>query len=137
MIWGAVFLAVLAWSGVAPFDYVTWALEVAPAVIGAIVLLLTRRTFPLTPLVYILVLVHCIILMVGGHYTYAKVPAFDWLRDAFDMTRKQLRQARPFCTRLRSGNGRPRNRGAKSGVQKRSVAKFFRRLFLPGFLRFL
>ncbi len=85
--WAALFLGVLVWSGVDPFDYLTWALEVAPAVIGAIVLWVTRRTFPLTPLVYLLVLVHCVILMVGGHYTYAKVPAFDWLRDAFDLTR--------------------------------------------------
>ena len=85
--WAAAFLAVLVWSGVNPFDYMTWALEVAPAVIGAIVLWLTRRSFPLTRLVYGLILAHCIILMVGGHYTYAKVPAFDWLRDAFDMTR--------------------------------------------------
>jgi putative membrane protein len=54
---------------------------VAPALIGFAVLWLTRQQFPLTPLVYVLILVHAIILMVGGHYTYAEVPAGDWLRD--------------------------------------------------------
>ena len=86
-LWIACFLAVLTWSGIAPRDRVTWILEVAPAVIGAFALLLTRRSFPLTPLVYGLILVHCIILMVGGHYTYAQVPLFDWIRDALGGTR--------------------------------------------------
>jgi putative membrane protein len=52
---------------------------VLPAIAGALILLATLRRFPLTPLSYVLVLIHCIILMVGGHYTYAEVPAFDWL----------------------------------------------------------
>ena len=85
--WIAVFIAVLAWSAINPNDTVTWMLEVAPAVIGAAVLLATRRRFRLTPLVYILILVHCIILMVGGHYTYAEVPAGEWFRDLFDPPR--------------------------------------------------
>ncbi len=81
-LWIAVFLAVLVWSGIAPHDYPTWALEVAPAVIGGLLLWFTRKTFPLTPLLYALILAHCVVLMVGGHYTYAEVPAGDWLRDA-------------------------------------------------------
>jgi len=85
--WTVVFLGVLIWSGIAPRDYPTWALEVAPAVAAAVVLWLTRRNFPLTPLAYALVLVHCVILMVGGHYTYAEVPAGDWLRDALGQSR--------------------------------------------------
>lgn len=85
--WAAVFLAVFVWSAIAPFDYMTWALEVAPAVIGAAILCATRRSYPLTPLVYVLILVHCVILIVGGHYTYARVPLFDWLRDSFDLAR--------------------------------------------------
>lgn len=87
LLWAAVFLAVLIWSAIKPHDYLTWALEVAPAVIGAIVLVFTRQRFPLTPLVYILILAHCIIMIVGGHYTYAKVPLFDLLRDTFDLAR--------------------------------------------------
>lgn len=86
-IWLLVFAAVLAWSAIKPADYFTWFLEVLPAVIGLLVLLATRRVFPLTRLAYTLILVHCIILMVGGHYTYAEVPLFDWIREAFDQTR--------------------------------------------------
>ncbi len=85
--WIVLFLGVLVWSGIAPKDFVTWCLEVFPAVIGAIVLWMTRERFPLTTLVYVLILVHCVILMVGGHYTYAEVPLGDWLREATDGAR--------------------------------------------------
>jgi putative membrane protein len=85
--WIAIFSIVLVWSGIAPKDFVTWCLEVFPAVFGAIVLWLSRERFPLTPLLYILILIHCVILMVGGHYTYAEVPLGEWFRDAFDGTR--------------------------------------------------
>ena len=85
--WIALFAVVLVWSGIAPKDFMTWCLEVAPAIIGAAVLWTTRERFPLTTLVYALILVHCIILMVGGHYTYAEVPIGDWFRDVFDGTR--------------------------------------------------
>ena len=85
--WIASFAIVLLWSGIGPHDYPTWFLEVFPAVIGGAVLWYTRKTFPLTPIVYVLILAHCIILMVGGHYTYAEVPAGKWLQDAFDMSR--------------------------------------------------
>ena len=84
--WIAVFAGVLLWSGIEPKDTVTWVLEVAPAVIAAVVLLATRRRFPLTRLAYVLILVHCIILMVGGHYTYAEVPAGDWIIARMGMT---------------------------------------------------
>ena len=85
--WIAVFLGVLIWSGINPKDFATWCLEVAPAVIGAAILWFTRERFPLTPLVYVLILVHCVILMVGGHYTYAEVPIGDWFRELTDGTR--------------------------------------------------
>jgi len=85
--WSAVFVAVLVWSGIAPHDYPTWMLEVAPAIVAAAVLWFTRERFPLTRLTYVLILIHCIILMVGGHYTYAEVPLGDWIRDAFDQSR--------------------------------------------------
>ena len=87
IIWIAVFLAVLVWSGIGPKDYVTWCLEVFPAVLGAIVLWATRVRFPLTTLVYVLILIHCVILMIGGHYTYAEVPLGEWLREMFDGSR--------------------------------------------------
>lgn len=79
-LWASLFVVVLVWSGIQPADRATWWLEVLPALIGAVVLLCTYRTFRLTPLVYSLILVHCIVLMIGGHYTYAEVPFFDgWL----------------------------------------------------------
>jgi putative membrane protein len=86
-LWLAVFLGVLFWSGINPKDTTTWVLEVAPAVIGGVVLWVTRERFPLTTLVYVLILVHCVILIVGGHYTYAEVPLGDWMRETFDQSR--------------------------------------------------
>jgi len=96
-IWLLVFAAVLAWSAINPADYFTWFLEVLPAIIGLLVLLATRRSFPLTRLAYLLILVHCIILMVGGHYTYAEVPLFDWIRDAFDHARNNYDKVGHFA----------------------------------------
>lgn len=81
LIWISVFLSVLIWSAIEPADRLTWWMEVMPALLGFVILSLTRKRFPLTGLVYVLILLHCIILMVGGHYTYAEVPAGDWLRD--------------------------------------------------------
>ena len=85
--WFIIFFAVLIWSAVYPHDYFTWFLEVIPALLGFMVLLLTRNSFPLTPLVYTLILIHCIVLMVGGHYTYAEVPLFDWIKEALNLER--------------------------------------------------
>ena len=86
-LWGAIFMAVFTWSVINPTDPVTWVLEVAPAVLAALVILATHRRFPLTSLLFWLALAHCVILMVGGHYTYAQVPLFDWLADVFDLAR--------------------------------------------------
>jgi putative membrane protein len=86
-LWIAIFLVVFVWSGFQPKDEATWVLEVLPAVIAAVVLALTRKRFPLTPLLYGLVLAHCVILMVGGHYTYAEVPLGEWLRALTDGSR--------------------------------------------------
>ena len=86
-LWSVGFAVVFAWSAIGPFDRFTWWLEVAPALVAAAVLAVTRTHFPLTRLVYALVLLHAWVLMIGGHYTYAKVPAFDWLRDAADLSR--------------------------------------------------
>ena len=80
-------LAALAWSGLHPHDRFTWLLEVAPILIAAPVLVATRRRFPLTPLAYRLIFVHALILMLGGHYTYAEVPLGFWVRDAFSLAR--------------------------------------------------
>jgi putative membrane protein len=79
--------AVLIWSGYRPRDYFTWVLEVLPAVIAAVVLGMLYPRFRFTDLVYVLILIHAIILMVGGHYTYAEMPLFNWLRDAHGLAR--------------------------------------------------
>ena len=79
--WLGLFFLALGWSAWKPHDYPTWWLEVAPALVALLVLFLTRERFPLTTLAYWLILAHSIILMVGGHYTYAEVPVGDWIRD--------------------------------------------------------
>ena len=83
----AAVLAVLAWSGIAPFDRFTWWLEVAPALIGLAILIPTHQRFPLTPLVSALIALHIAILCVGGKYTYALVPLGEWVREAFHLSR--------------------------------------------------
>ena len=80
-------LALLLWSGLRPHDYFTWLLETAPIFIGLPILLATRRRFPLTPLAYRLIFVHALILMLGGHYTYAEVPLGYWVKDALGLAR--------------------------------------------------
>lgn len=80
-------LVLLTWSGAEPKDRFTWLLEVLPAMSGAVVLVATYSRFRLTNLLYCLIWLHAAILMVGGHYTYAEVPLFNWLRDTFDLGR--------------------------------------------------
>ncbi|GLQ06462.1 DUF2238 domain-containing protein [Sneathiella chinensis] len=87
ILWLAIYLGVLIWSGINPKDGFTWFLEVSPAIIGLILLAVTRKTFPLTPLLYGLILIHAVILMIGGHYTYAEVPLFDDLKEVFGFER--------------------------------------------------
>jgi putative membrane protein len=83
----AVDAVALAVSGIAPRDRLTWVLEVAPILIAAPILVATARRFPLTPLAYRLIFVHALILMLGGHYTYAEVPLGDWVADALGLLR--------------------------------------------------
>jgi putative membrane protein len=85
--WLGTYFTVLIWSVIEPRDLLTWFLEVLPALVGLALILVTHRRFPLTPLLYQLILVHCVVLMVGGHYTYAEVPLFDWLRPVFGFER--------------------------------------------------
>jgi len=83
----AVVCAVLAWSAVHPHDYFTWLLEVTPALIGIPLLIVNYNKFRFTTLVYFLIAIHAMILMVGGHYTYAEVPLFNWIRDTWHLSR--------------------------------------------------
>ncbi len=83
----ALFLIGLIASAIQPHDYFTWLLEVFPAIIGFIVLFFIFNTFEFSYLTYCFILVHCYVLFVGGHYTYAEVPLFDWIKETFYQTR--------------------------------------------------
>ncbi|WP_432472260.1 DUF2238 domain-containing protein [Amphritea sp. HPY] len=96
-LWLFIFSAVLLWSGINPKDQFTWFLEVLPALIGIIVLAFTYKKHPITPLLYLLILCHCVILMVGGHYTYAEVPIFDSLSELMGWDRNNYDKVGHFA----------------------------------------
>jgi putative membrane protein len=77
----------LALSAVKPYGYLTWFLEIFPVAIALPVLYATARRYPLTPLLYWLIGLHCLVLILGAHYTYARVPLGFWMQDVFDFTR--------------------------------------------------
>ena len=79
----ATVILVILWSAWRPHDRFTWWLEVTPGLVGLVVLLATYRRFRFTTLCYTLIALHICVLCVGGHYTYARVPLFDWLRPLF------------------------------------------------------
>lgn len=79
--------AVSVWSAIQPHDRFTWFLEVFPVMIALPLLVFTYKRFPFSRLAYGLMLVHAIILLIGGHYTYAEMPLFNWLRDVNDWDR--------------------------------------------------
>lgn len=83
----AAVLIALVWSGASPYDRVTWWLEVAPILVAFPLLWATRRRFPLTPVLYTLIACHAVVLLVGGHWSYARVPAGEWVRDWFALSR--------------------------------------------------
>ena len=84
-------------SAIKPKEYFTWFLEVLPAIIGFIVLVLTYKKFQFTNFTYIFILIHCYILFLGGHYTYAEVPFFDWIKDTFDLSRNNYDKVGHFA----------------------------------------
>ena len=87
LIFIVVFFSGLVISGIQPKDYFTWFLEVLPALLAFAILAWTYRRFRFTDMVYLLILVECYILFIGGHYTYAEVPLFNWIRDYLGGTR--------------------------------------------------
>ena len=84
-------------SGIQPHDYFTWILEVFPGIVGLVVLLFTFKKFQFTYLTYVFILVHCYILFVGGHYTYAQVPLFDWVKEVFHQSRNNYDKVGHFA----------------------------------------
>ncbi|MDP1924180.1 MAG: DUF2238 domain-containing protein [Thiobacillus sp.] len=83
----ALTLMALTASGIAPYDRLTWWMETLPVMLGLPLLFASRRSFPLTQLVYRLLFVHGLILLLGGHYTYARVPVGFWVQDTFELAR--------------------------------------------------
>ncbi|MGI9315780.1 MAG: DUF2238 domain-containing protein [bacterium] len=87
ILWISIFFSVLTWSAIHPKDSLTWVLEVAPALIGFALLVITWKKFRLTQMLYLLILLHSVVLMVGGHYTYSEVPLFDTIKPFFGFER--------------------------------------------------
>lgn len=87
----------LAWSAIRPHDYFTWFLEVAPVLIGVPILVAIHKRFEFTTLAYVLMWLHASILIVGGHYTYAEVPLFNWIRDVFALGRNHYDRVGHFA----------------------------------------
>jgi putative membrane protein len=83
----ALLIPVIVWSWIAPHDRFTWWLEAGPVLLASVLIVALRTRFPLSTLLLVLAWVHCVVLLVGAHYTYALVPAFEWLREATDGTR--------------------------------------------------
>ena len=92
-----IFFAGLVLSAINPHDYFTWILEVFPAIIGLGILTFTFKKLRFSDLTYIFILVHCYILFVGGHYTYAEVPAFDWIKEVFQQSRNNYDKVGHFA----------------------------------------
>ena len=77
----ALLLPALAWSAIKPHDYFTWFLEVVPALTGVPLMLATGKRFPLSTFLLVLLWLHCLVLVFGGHYTYAMVPPGEWAKE--------------------------------------------------------
>lgn len=96
----AVFFATFVWSIINPKEGFTCFLEIIPAIIGVLVLTFTFHKFRFTNITYFLILIHCIILFVGGHYTYAEVPLFDYIREIFHQSRNNYDKIGHFAQGL-------------------------------------
>lgn len=95
-----VFFGTLLWSIINPKEGFTCFLEIIPAIIGVLILTLTFKKFRFTDFTYLLILIHCIILFVGGHYTYAEVPLFDYIREIFHQSRNNYDKVGHFAQGL-------------------------------------
>ena len=97
LFWLLTFSTVLVWSAIDPKDGIIWLLEAGPAIIGFVIIAATYRSFPLTTLTYFLILVHCVVLMVGAHYTYAEVPLFNEIKDWLGSSRNNYDKVGHFA----------------------------------------
>ncbi len=92
-----VFFGTLIWSIINPKEGFTCFLEILPAIIGLLILVFTFKKFRFTDFTYFFILLHCIILFIGGHYTYAEVPLFDWIKEVFDQSRNNYDKVGHFA----------------------------------------
>lgn len=92
-----VFFGTMIWTIINPNEGFTCFLEIIPAIIGFVILVLTFKKFRFTDFTYFFILIHCIILFIGGHYTYAEVPLFDWIKEVFDQSRNNYDKVGHFA----------------------------------------
>lgn len=92
-----IFASIAIWSGIDSYEPILWLLEAGLCLIGVLILIVTFRRFKFTDITYFFILVECTILLVGAHYSYARVPAFDWLSDVFDWQRNNYDKVGHFC----------------------------------------
>ena len=97
LLWLAAYWGALVWSAIRPQDYFTWFLEALPALVVFVILVATYKRFPLTPLAYTLILMHCLILFLGAYYTYAAVDTFKFVRDFFGWQRNNYDKVGHFA----------------------------------------
>ena len=121
----ALVAAALAASAIAPYDGPTWLMEVAPVLIALPLIAYWHRRFPLSDLLLVAVAVHCLVLIAGGHWTYARVPAGDWLRDALGLARNPYDRLGHFL------------QGCVPALVAREILLRLMVLRRPGFLPFL
>ena len=93
----AIFILATAWSGYKPYETGLWFLEAGMCLVGVAILMFTYNRFRLTDMTYYFILLHIIILLVGAHYSYAKVPLFDWIKDTFDHSRNNYDKVGHFA----------------------------------------
>ncbi|CAM3542369.1 DUF2238 domain-containing protein [Flavobacterium gelidilacus] len=92
-----VFFGTLIWTIINPNEGFTCFLEIIPAIIGLLILAFTFKKFRFTDFTYFFILIHCIILFIGGHYTYAEVPLFDWIKEVFEQSRNNYDKVGHFA----------------------------------------
>lgn len=92
-----IFLAVAIWSGIGAYEVGLWFLEAGMCIVGVAILIFTFKRFRFTDMTYIFILLHLIILLVGAHYSYARVPLFDWIGEVFDHSRNNYDKVGHFA----------------------------------------
>jgi len=92
-----IFFIVGIWSGIKPYETGLWFLEAGMCLVGVAILIFTFKRFRFTDMTYVFILIHLIILFVGAHYSYAKVPLFDWIKDTFDQSRNNYDKVGHFA----------------------------------------